>query len=165
MKEQIYGWGYPTDTTIGLQTAAHLTKLSVQEEVGDEFRLVCCATAGTSNATRAGYPRKTFSSYQFGTINLFILIDGRLSDVAMVNSIMTATEAKSAVLHDLGIQDTNNKRIATGTTTDAIVISVSRDERFYHEHMFAGTATTIGNAIGRLVYQSIYEILSNQVSN
>lgn len=161
MKRQIKTWGYPSDRTIGLQTAANLINASIHEEDGDHFRLVCCVTAGTSNAERAGRKRTTFSSYQIGTINLFLLIDGKVSHAAMVNGLLTATEAKVAALQDLKICNDEGE-IATGTTTDSVVLAVSQSKLYSETHAYAGTATTLGNAIGRLVYKSIYEAVSTQ---
>jgi adenosylcobinamide hydrolase len=160
MREQIVGSGYPTDDTIGLQTAANIQQASIHEEQGDEFILFCLATAGVGNTARAGRLRETFSSYQCGTINLFLFIDGKLTPSAMVNGLIIATEAKAAALQDLRILDEKSE-FATGTTTDALVLAVSqRNNNDNAVHQFAGAATTIGNAIGRLVYQCLVEILT-----
>lgn len=160
MREQIEKWGYPTEYTIGLQTAAYIKQASICEAQGDRFSLLCLATAGISNAARAGRLRETFSSYQCGTINLFLFVDGKLTPAAMVNGLIIATEAKAAALQDLHIRD-EEAEIATGTTTDALVLAVSQRDTYGEAiHQFAGAATTIGNAIGRLVYQCVVEALS-----
>ncbi|WP_425387713.1 adenosylcobinamide amidohydrolase [Aneurinibacillus terranovensis] len=155
MRGHLTGWGYPVSQTVGLQTAASLTSGSVHEENGDQFRIICMATAGTGNSARAGRLRQTFSAYQCGTINIFVLLDARLTPAAMVNGIITATEAKAAALQDLGIRDEHGE-IATGTTTDSIVIGCSQNPE-YASHLFAGVATTVGNSIGRLVYEAVCE--------
>lgn len=161
MREQMAVWGYPEDAAIGLQTAAKITHAALEEEAGDRYRIVCCATAGTSNGTRAGKIRETFSAYQCGTINIFLLIDALLTPSAMINGIITATEAKSAVLQDLQIVDEDGE-IATGTTTDSIVLASTQKFEYGAPHRFAGAATTIGNAIGRLVYKAVYEAVATQ---
>jgi adenosylcobinamide hydrolase len=158
MGTKLEEWGYGIDRVVGLQTAANLRQASIVEESGDCFHLLGCTTAGISNAARAGRLRKTYSAYSCGTINTFILIDGRMSSAAMVNAIVTATEAKAAALQDLGIRDENGD-IASGTTTDSVVVGVTQ-LGFEEVHLFAGTATTIGNAVGRLVYQSVVEAVS-----
>lgn len=161
LHRQINEWGYPPNETVGMLTAARLTHASVYEESGDQFRLLCCATAGTGNGARAGVYRPTFAAYQPGTINLFLFIDGKLTSAAMVNAIMTSTEAKCAALQDLHITD-KEMRIVTGTTSDAVCLAVSQSDHYTGTHEYAGTATTIGNAIGRLVYQAVYEAVSTQ---
>jgi adenosylcobinamide hydrolase len=153
-------WGYPEHSTIGLQTAAKLELGSVIEETGDEFDMLCLATAGTGNSSRAGTRRKTFSAYQCGTINIFVLIEGSLTPAAVINGIMTVTEAKAAALQDIGIREESGA-IATGTTTDSVVLAVSQNPG-RAIHPFAGPATTVGNAIGRLVYGAVYEAVSTQ---
>lgn len=160
MKQKIKEWEYPLHQTIGLQTAARIHCGSIQEVHGDEFRMVCCVTAGVGNRERAGKKRKTYSAYQCGTINTFLFIDSRLSEAAMINGIITATEAKTAALQDLQIS-IDSGEFATGTTTDSVVLASSQNTS-YPIHLFAGTATTIGNAIGCLVYEATCEAVRNQ---
>ncbi|MGD8189576.1 adenosylcobinamide amidohydrolase [Brevibacillus ginsengisoli] len=161
MSRQIIKWGYPVESSVGLLTAAKLTHAAFFAEIGDQFRILTCATAGTGNSARAGQMRPTFPAYQMGTINIFVMIDGNLTPSAMLNGLMTATEAKCAALQELQIADRYGG-IATGTTSDAIVLAASQSELYSGQHAFAGTATTLGNAIGRLVYQSVYEAVSTQ---
>lgn len=160
MEDKIVGWEYPVQQTIGLQTAAKIHCASIQEEQGDEFRIVCCVTAGVGNRARSGKKQRTYSAYKCGTINTFLFIDGRLTESAMINGIITATEAKTAALQDLQIK-VDTGEFATGTTTDSIVLAASQAHHF-PTHLFAGTATTIGNAIGCLVYEATCEAVRNQ---
>ncbi|MNP18298.1 Adenosylcobinamide amidohydrolase [compost metagenome] len=152
-------WGYPLDSTAGLLTAVKLEHAAILEEKWEQASLFCCTTAGVSNGARAGSKRSTFPVYQPGTINIMIMIDGRLTQAAMVNAVMTAVEAKSAALADLGIPDSENGLLATGTTTDAIVIGVSQAASYDIEHRYCGTATDLGAAIGRVVYGTVQESL------
>lgn len=161
MEQKLAEWGYPLNDSIGLQTAAYIHNASIQEMVGDEFRMVCCVTAGFSNAARAGKKRQTFSAYECSTINTFIFIDSSLTQAAIVNAIISATEAKAAALSDLNILD-DAGNVATGTTTDSVVLAVSQNDSKYPTHQFAGAATTIGNAIGCLVYDAVCEVVRNQ---
>ncbi len=159
-RDQIVAWGYPQATTIGLQTAAKLTHAAIAEEAGDAFRIICCTTAGTGNAARAGRVSRTYSAYQCCTINTFVLIDGCMLPAAMVNALLTATEAKAAALQDEHLL-TRDGHLATGTSSDSAVIAVSQTG-FPEVHAFAGTATTIGDAVARLVYATVREAVSTQ---
>ncbi|WP_134684035.1 adenosylcobinamide amidohydrolase [Brevibacillus migulae] len=161
LANQIAHWGYDSDETVGLLTAARLTHAGVHEEEGDQFRLLVCATAGTGNGARAGRRRKAFSAYQAGTINVMIMLDARLTPAAMINAVMTATEAKCAALQDADIRDPNGE-VITGTTSDAIVLAASQAAHFAGVHQFAGTATTIGQTIGRLTYEAVLEAVRTQ---
>ncbi|WP_409293933.1 adenosylcobinamide amidohydrolase [Peribacillus sp. SCS-26] len=159
MEQQLDSWGYPLEESAGLQTAAWIHWASIQEEAGDQFKAVCCVTAGVGNRERAGIRRPTYPAYQPGTINTFLFIDGRLTQPAMVNAIMTAAEAKAAAMQDVNILiDTD--AAATGTTTDSVVIAASQAE-IWPLHLYAGTATSIGNSIGCLVYDAVCEAVRN----
>ncbi|NOJ71867.1 adenosylcobinamide amidohydrolase [Paenibacillus alvei] len=157
--------GYVPEQTVGLLTAAKVSHASVVEQEADECSLLCITTAGTSNAARSGMPRLVFSAYESlkpGTINSILVLDGKLSNAAILNLFMTATEAKCAALSDLGIIDAETGRVATGTTTDAIALAVLDSGRYEPVHNYAGTATTLGHAVGQLVYNTVYESVKTQ---
>jgi adenosylcobinamide hydrolase len=155
-------WGYSPEWSVGLITAAKLTHASIIETDGDCFSILCCTTAGTGNAARAGLSRPVYPAYSVGTINSFLFIDGRMTPSAMVNAVIAATEAKTAALQDLGIMDPLHGREATGTTTDSVVIAVSQSVRYNELHHYAGAATTIGDSICKLVYESVHESVRTQ---
>ncbi|QHW29976.1 adenosylcobinamide amidohydrolase [Paenibacillus rhizovicinus] len=155
-------WGCPPHATLGFLTAAKLTHASVIEANGDAFALLCCVTAGTGNAARAGLARPTYPAYAPGTVNMFLFIDGNLTAAAMVNAVITATEAKTTALQDCGIIDRLHGLPATGTTTDAIVVAASQTDKYGVSLPYAGAATTLGNALGCLVYDAVTEAVSTQ---
>jgi adenosylcobinamide hydrolase len=115
----------------------------------DQLQVDAWVTVGLGNKARAGAKRPAASLYP-GTINSIVVINGRLTDAAMVNAVITATEAKTAALQTLGIQADGQP--ATGTTTDAVLIASTGRGRL---HSYAGTATQLGNLIGRTVYEAI----------
>ncbi|WP_459965250.1 adenosylcobinamide amidohydrolase [Paenibacillus sp. JCM 10914] len=155
--------GYRPESSAGLMTAVKLRYASIWEEGSSEASIVCCTTAGVGNAARAGQQRTTFAAYEPGTINIVLLVHGRMTAGCMVNAILTATEAKAAALADLDVKDHETGAMATGTTTDAIVLGVSGHDHYGVNHHYAGTATDLGGMIGRLVYGSVKEsILSSQ---
>lgn len=161
---------YDSDKVAGMLTAAYVHDYgykaltypprsngkpdSVHED--DDVRVCSWVTMGLGNTARAGMERKPEELFP-GTINMIILIDANLSDNAMANCIITATEAKAAALQDLGVRvkDMNQvERIATGTTTDAIVVAATGRGRLRE---YAGTATWIGHLIARTVYEAAIE--------
>lgn len=157
-------WQLPAAGTAGLLTAVKLTHASVLEEITDHAVVFCCTTAGAGNAARASSPRTVFpASYTPGTINTMLFIAGELTSYAMVNALQTAVEAKACALQDLGVKDAENGMIATGTTTDAVVLGVSglRPDGSIPDkiHAYAGTATELGSCIGRHVYATVTESL------
>ncbi|TXK85973.1 adenosylcobinamide amidohydrolase [Paenibacillus sp. N3.4] len=121
------------------------------EEVPNLEPLQVCvwATVGLGNKARAGAELPASSLYP-GTINTIVVINGKLTDAAMVNAVITATEAKSAALQALNVHVGDLP--ATGTTTDAVVIAATDRGPLY---AYAGTATRLGYLIGRTVYEAI----------
>lgn len=157
-------WNLPASGTAGLLTAVKLAHVSVIEESTDHAVVFCCTTAGAGNSARAASPRTVFpAAYSPGTINTMLFIAGELTSYAMVNALQTAVEAKACALQDLGVRDAENGMIATGTTTDAVVLGVSGFEPDGSTpdkiHAYAGTATELGSCIGRLVYATVTESL------
>lgn len=180
MEEKCKEWGYEASDTVGLITAAKVTHMSVEELEGDECAILCCTSAGTANGARAGLKREAYSAYMTladhpdkeaveggvkrtpGTINIIIVLDACLTESAIYNAMLTVTEAKAAALLDLGIRDAELDVLATGTTTDTVTIVIHNSGKYTAEHLYAGTATTIGNAIGQLVYKTVTEAVATQ---
>lgn len=162
MTNFIAAHGYPGESSAGLMTAVKLKYTSIREETGEQASILCCATAGVGNAARAGASRTTFAAYQPGTINMILMIDGVLTPGCMLNAVLTATEAKAAALQDMNVLDHETGAVATGTTTDAIVVGVSGNPAYGVNHHYAGTATDLGGMIGRLVYESVTESIVSE---
>ncbi|HFQ95021.1 MAG TPA: hypothetical protein ENK30_00460 [Anaerolineae bacterium] len=138
---------------VGLMTAVYLHKTQVVTLAEDDLRLDLVMTAGFSNVTAAGLspPASRIHPASPGTINLILLIDGDLSPAAMVNAVITATEAKTHTLLTWGLP-TPDGHPATGTSTDAVVIACTgRGPRL----PYAGPATPIGHLIARAVRQAL----------
>ncbi|RAP76169.1 adenosylcobinamide amidohydrolase [Paenibacillus montanisoli] len=153
-------WGYSHHTTIGMMTSADLTHASIGEAQGETFTLLCCTTAGTSDAVRAGLPHDTVRTAE--AIHTFLFIDGQLSTSAMVNAVITVTEAKTAALQECKITDPSHFHPATGTAADAVMIASSQSESYAYTHLSAGTASPLGAAIGKLVYETVVEAVRSQ---
>ena len=138
-----------TETFIGLMTAVytHQARVATAQSAG----LIACtvATAGMSNACAAGITPPAI--YANGTINLITLVDANLCPAALVNAVMSATEAKCDLLRRLA-RRTASGEIATGTSTDAIVIAATGSGSLLP---FAGPATEVGWLIASSVRQAL----------
>ncbi|WP_194830533.1 adenosylcobinamide amidohydrolase [Laceyella tengchongensis] len=75
--------------------------------------------------------------------------------------MITATEAKAAALADLGVTDSKGL-VATGTTTDAVVIAATGNIQDGVIHPYAGTLSPLGQAIARTVYAGVTEAVENE---
>src|SRR5688572_18091742 len=136
---------------VGLLTAVKLHKARLaylQEEVLGVGALV---TAGVSNAACAGVTPPF--SHQPGTINIILLLDARLTRAAMLNAVITATEAKCATLAAMDIRTAHGDP-ATGTSTDTVTVAATGKGKL---QAYAGPVTTLGWLIARTVRQAVQD--------
>ncbi|UKS23944.1 adenosylcobinamide amidohydrolase [Paenibacillus sp. HWE-109] len=149
--------GFDPKESAGMLTAAfvkdagyHSMSWNAEGDQSEERLQVCAwVTMGLGNKARAGAELPATALYH-GTINTIVVINGCLTDAAMVNAVITATEAKTAALQTLGVLVDGLP--ATGTSTDAVLIAATGRGQTYH---YAGTATSLGYLIGRTVYEAI----------
>jgi adenosylcobinamide amidohydrolase len=168
MRREILAMGLP-EQTVGLMTAVDAADAAIAiEEAGGHFRVATVVTAGTGNAWRAGvWPsyldesgRSPLNPYPYppGTVNIIVLVEGKMAEAAMINAAMTVTEAKTAVFFERGIRCPASGKTATGTTTDAVVIaSTGRGEHL----PYGGPGTLAGTLIARSVTRALNEALDN----
>lgn len=143
--------------TVGMMTAAKLEDASFVHKTEDEFSVFVMVTAGLSNAvdvSRSYYQHK--QENKVGTINIWVFIEGNLKEAAFVQGMMTATEAKVKALHDEEVRDPITQTIATGTSTDSIMIAATQTGSDYP---YAGTITSLGKTIGLAVYEATIEAI------
>ncbi len=118
----------------GLLTSVPMDKLSI-ESSGE---VTVFATAGVKNPNE-----------EIGTINIVAVFESKLSRAAMLNAIITATEAKTKALLESGCN-------FTGTNTDAVIILSTQKGRY---HRYCGPASEAGrhlwNAANRAVKDSL----------
>jgi len=113
-----------------LSTGVNMDNLAVCEKSYQEFKVCCLATAGAKgNALRTGVDVASYVERAggftgaVGTINVILLTNATLSAGAMARAIITATEAKTAVLQDLDVRSTSTpQNQATGTGTDNVIV-------------------------------------------
>ncbi|MEH0019524.1 MAG: helical backbone metal receptor [Desulfobacter sp.] len=156
------------DTTSFLMTGADMDHLSVQTRRYKDMEVTALVTAGvTSNAVRMGSdtggfyePGEPSKSHKPGTINIIIMTNMQLSDRAMTRAIISATEAKSAVIQDFDIRSsyTPAAHMATGTGTDNILVVRGTGRPIKN----AGGHSKMGELIARAVYAGVREAMAGQ---
>lgn len=138
---------------VGLMTAVYLDQVQWATRHVDDLTVVAVVTAGLSNPTAAGLSPPAVLAP--GTINIIVLVDGQLTPAAMVNAIITVTEAKTHLLLEHGLRTPEGFQ-ATGTSTDAVVVACTgRGDRL----AYAGPATKTGWLIGQVVHRALGEAL------
>lgn len=140
------------ESFVGLMTAAGTehARLAVESEGG--VTVAAVVSVGLSNTASAGVTPP--APLLPGTINVILAIDAALTAAAMVNAVITATEAKTMTLVEWDVR-TPDGAAASGTSTDSVVVACTGRGDVLG---YAGPATTVGWLIGRTVRAAIGRI-------
>lgn len=145
----------PTDT-VGMMTAVD-SKRAVMKNYETSFgKVFIVVTAGVGNAIDVSKSYKRDNFFHIGTINTWVIINGKLSDEAFVQAMMTATESKSKALQHEKIYDLYSNTIATGTPTDSLLIAATQNGKLMQ---YGGPITEVGQVIGRGVFEATVEAI------
>jgi adenosylcobinamide hydrolase len=126
---------------LGMLTAVDVTHHATVSDDG----AVAVATVGLSYPTWAAADDGDLRFSGPGTINLGIWVPSALTDTALVNAVMTATEAKAQALWECGAQ-------ATGTASDAVFLACPPDGP---GEPFGGPRSTWGARVARAVHGAV----------
>jgi adenosylcobinamide amidohydrolase len=111
---------------VGMMTAASMDSFRRVSRSCPQTDVTVLLTAGISNARcagdRADWMNPETESMPAGTINIIVIAGARMSPAAMVEAVITTTEAKAVTMRRLGIKSPTSGSVATGTGTDAIAI-------------------------------------------
>ncbi len=153
--------GFEPSETVGMMTAVVLEDVVYKRYVQDDFSIFVMVTAGVGNAIDVSKSEMHTLERIPGTINTWIFVNGELTEEAYIQSIMTATEAKVKAMNDLKIIDEVTGTVATGTSTDSILIAAAQTGEVLE---FAGTITPLGKLISKAVYQCTTEAIQKSNS-
>jgi adenosylcobinamide hydrolase len=163
LRQETAKLGIPQDQLVGIMTAAKMKNVDIATSKFEDITLTAIATAGVHFAATAGdeiaSKQSAFPPIKWGTINIIVLVDGDLTDSCMVNAVSTIAEAKTVALRELDVRSRFSGEIATGTVTDSIVLACTKGGQKIE---FAGTATPLGELVGKSVREAVKEALRNQ---
>lgn len=142
---------------LAMVTAAKIQNYSLVIKKTSDFSVSVVATAGCSHGESSGEEMNV--QEMMGTINIIVLIDGNPSDSAMVASLITATEAKSATLRDFDVRSRYTGDSATGSITDSVTIASTGTGK---PLILAGPASRLGKIVGHCTRQAVAEALLQQ---
>lgn len=146
---------------LGMMTSVSITHTFLSHVNHQGLSVATFCTAGIGNPGVAGLPiGKVINQQKYGTINLILLIDGNLTASAMVNAVITATEAKTRALFKANVCLPDGE-LVTGTTTDSLVVACTGKGQALS---YAGTATDLGYFIGRTVSEAIIQGVASYIS-
>jgi adenosylcobinamide hydrolase len=142
---------------VGLMTAACTEHARAVSESRDGITVVAVVSVGLTNTSNAGITPPLAASA--GTINAILLVDAELTPSAMVNAVITATEAKTMTLAEWDVR-TSDGDPASGTSTDSVVVACVQDGAGLS---YAGPATTVGWLVARTVRAAITRLCREKV--
>jgi len=108
---------------VGLLTGAATEKAEVEVARHRGLAALAIVTVGLSNRVTAGVS-PAVAAAPVSTINTIVVVDADAEHAALVNAIITVTEVKTLALVEAGVTGADG-RIATGTSTDAVVIAAT----------------------------------------
>ena len=142
--------------TVGMMTAATMDSFRMVRAAQQGIDIFVLVTAGLSNARRAGDPAEhrniMAADTAPGTINIICMTSAGMAPAAMIEAVMTVTEAKAAALQNLGIKSKVSNEPATGTGTDAIAIAVDPQAG---KIQYCGKHVLFGELLANLVVEAV----------
>lgn len=153
---------YSPSESVAMLTAVPGKHAKIKTLVEGEWQVTIMVTAGVANAVDVTQGYQHNSEPHIGTINTWIIVNGHLSEEAFLQAMVTATEAKTKALSHLQVKDSLTGTIATGTSTDSILVAATQEGP---TTQYAGTITEIGKLIGRGVYEVTVEAIKYHESN
>jgi adenosylcobinamide amidohydrolase len=166
-------YGLPHDQCATLGTAANMRYAAIRHESFRDLEVVAVCTGGVEgNAGRAGDPASIYEKdgtfewiatgepVEHGTINTLLFISRELTPGAMVRTVMTATEAKTAALQELAVNSRYSDGLATGTGSDQIGVASRLGTGI--PLISAGKHSVLGELIGKTVHDAVRETLGLQ---
>jgi adenosylcobinamide amidohydrolase len=132
---------------IGMLTAVDVRQVSTCREDG----VTAAATVGISHsvwaAAEAGPAEAGAAAGPAGTVNIVAVLTRRLAPAALVNAVMTVTEAKSQALWEAGFA-------GTGTPSDAVAVLCPPAGP---AEEFAGPRSRWGSRLARAAHRAVLD--------
>jgi|GEM_PF-730320 len=159
--------GLDPSTVIYQTTSASMTNAVMREDIASGgIKVSAVMTAGIKhNAGRSGDP-SSFDESEGGSVDVegtiitFLAIDADLSDGAIFQAMLVATEAKSCVIQELQARSLYSQGIATGSGTDQVVVIVNKTAENKVETL--ERSSELSKTISECVSESLRTALARQ---
>ncbi len=146
-----------TKDYLAMVTAANVHNFSLVTKEAEDYTVYVAATAGCSHGESSGEDINVEAIN--GTINIIVYIDGNPTQSCMVAALITATEAKSAVLRDFDMRSRYTGDSATGSITDSVTVATTGRGK---EVVLGGPASKLGKLVGYCARHAVTEALLKQ---
>jgi|tagenome__1003787_1003787.scaffolds.fasta_scaffold20750927_2 adenosylcobinamide amidohydrolase len=145
------GLGLPPYAGVAMLTAADVGRWTQAHDAG----VTVAATVGLGLPVLAAVPPDVAAheaDEPAGTINVLVVVPVPLSDAALVNAVVTATEAKAQALAEAGLR-------ATGTSSDAVCVACAEpagpQASDTEPEPYGGPRSVWGGRIARAVHAAV----------
>jgi adenosylcobinamide amidohydrolase len=145
-REIAAGLGLAPDAGVAMLTAADVSRWTRADAEG----VTVAATVGLGLPVLAAVPAEVAAreaAEPAGTVNVLVVVPVPLSDAAIVNAVVTATEAKAQALAEAGLR-------ATGTSSDAVCVACP-DPAGEEPEPYGGPRSLWGARIARAVHAAV----------
>jgi adenosylcobinamide hydrolase len=146
-----------TGDFVCIVTAVKVSNFSLASAKSEGFSVSVAATAGCTNAETAS---EDLSDNMIpGTINIIVVVDGNPTESSQISLVITATEAKTAALNRLDVRSAYSGDLATGTTTDAVVVASTNRGNLLE---YGGPSSKLGQLVSKCVQTVVTEAVMKQ---
>ncbi|MGW0198792.1 adenosylcobinamide amidohydrolase [Nonomuraea sp. NPDC003201] len=135
----------PAGDGVGMLTAAAVDRCVRASDGGVEAYATVGLRVPTWAATPEGSTDPELAPMRVGTINIVTVLPVAMTDAALVNAVMTVTEAKSQALIEAGFP-------CTGTASDAVCVAAPADGP---AELFGGPRSEWGARAARAVHAAV----------
>jgi len=161
MFEYLQTQGFTATDTVGMMTAIEPENVEIADYPTLFGSITIAVTAGVGNAIDVSKSFKQDRQAPVGTINTWIIINGKLSEEAFIQAMITATEAKTKALLDQNVLDPFTGTLATGTPTDSLLVAATQ---IGADIPYAGPVTELGKLIGRGIFECTIKAINKTQS-
>ena len=151
----------PTDTVV-MMTAVETKHVAMRQYAFAGGSVIIVVTAAIGHAVDATRTYERQGKPTVGTINTWIIVNGKLTDEAFYQAMMTATEAKTRSLFEANIKDAMSGTFATSTATDSLLVGATQQGS---DILYAGPITELGKVIGKGVFEVTLQAILNTRGN
>ncbi|MFF4614234.1 adenosylcobinamide amidohydrolase [Nonomuraea jabiensis] len=135
----------PEGEGVGMLTAASVDRCVQASDGGVEAYATVGLRVPTWAAAPEGSADPELAPIRVGTVNIVTVLPVAMTDAALVNAVMTVTEAKSQALIEAGYS-------GTGTASDAVCVAVPAHGP---EELFGGPRSEWGARAARAVHAAV----------
>jgi adenosylcobinamide amidohydrolase len=147
-----------SENFVGMVTAAAVEKFALASKNAGDLVVSVVATAVDPEGNTCDHAETAGETIEVeeipGTINIMVVIDGNPTESCLVSIVLTATEAKTAALRELGIRSRYSGDLATGTITDAIIVAKTNRGASI---VYGGPASKLGQLVGYCTRKAVKE--------